>query len=171
MGLQIAITDREALRMLEGMVARVRNLKPAMKTVGEAIRSSVERNFATQGRPTSWSDSIRAAIQGGETLSDSGRLRRSFTVRATDNGVSVGTNVKYASTHQFGAKRGEFGTVTAQIKEHVRILAGKKVKVKAHTRQMKLPWGDIPARPFLMVQDEDWDEIRAALNDYILGGK
>ena len=34
-----------------------------------------------------------------------------------------------------------------------------KITVKAHTRKMSIPWGDIPARPFLVVQEEDLSQI------------
>ena len=82
--------------------------------------------------------------------------------------VTVSANKVYATTHHFGAKKGQFGTVLAQIPAHIRTLAsGKKVSVKAHSREMKVPWGDIPARPFMMVQGEDWDEIRETLLDFL----
>jgi phage gpG-like protein len=36
-------------------------------------------------------------------------------------------------------------------------------------RVVKHPGSDIPARPFLMVQDEDWEEIRHIAFNYLTG--
>ena len=59
---------------------------------------------------------------------DTGRLRTSMKGRSTKRTAVVGTNVIYAPTMQFGAKKGEFG------------------KTKRGT---PIPWGNIPARRFL----------------------
>lgn len=168
MYLKTSVDDREVTNALVAVAGALGNLRPAMRTVGEIVRTSIERNFAAQGRPA-WEPSARVKIAGGETLSDTGRLRRSFTVRSSERSVSVGTNVKYAPVHQFGAKKGAFGTVAASVREHIRRVAAKEVKVRAHTRKQLLPWGTIPARPFLMVQDEDWPEINRALMEHIMG--
>lgn len=168
MYIKVSADDKEVLQVIEGYARRLSNMRPAMLNIGEAIRTSVERNFAAGGRPP-WEPSARVKLAGGETLSDTGRLRRSLTVRAGERSVAVGTNVKYAAVHQFGAKKGSFGTVTAHVREHIRKIAGKEITVKAHTREQSLPWGTIPARPFLMEQDEDRAEINHILIEHITG--
>ena len=50
----------------------------------------------------------------------------------------VGYNLIYATTHQFGAEKGAFGTTS---------------------RGGPIPWGDIPARPFLGISDDDRRDI------------
>lgn len=72
-----------------------------------------------------------------------GRLRRSITqrVETESNGTIaglVGTNVSYGRAHELGYK----GRVA--VKAHTRKVQGKRVPVRAHSRQM-----DIPKRPFL----------------------
>jgi phage gpG-like protein len=44
-----------------------------------------------------------AAGKAGKPLVDKGMLRNSIVARATADGVEVGTNLKYAKVHQFGA--------------------------------------------------------------------
>lgn len=78
--------------------------------------------------------------KSGKTLIDTARLQNSIKPKAYSDRAEVGTGVKYAAIHQLGGK------------------AGKRHKV------------NIPARPFLMVQDEDWTEIKAALTAHILKG-
>jgi phage virion morphogenesis protein len=63
---------------------------------------------------------------------------RSISVRASSDKVVVGTNVVYAAIHHFGGQAGR----------------GRKVT--------------IPARPFMMIQDEDWKEINEVSADYLL---
>ncbi len=173
--IRVTATDKGAMEILQGVVDRVRDMTPAMKIIGEIGRTSIVRNYEKEGRPSKWpKHGLATEARRGPNaaiLRESGRLMRSIHASAYKDHVLIGTDTVYAAVHQFGARKGEFGTITAQIKEHVRKIAGQQIKVKAHTRRMQVPWGDIPARPFLMVQDEDWEEIRAALNDYIMGGR
>ena len=170
--LTVKIDDREVKNLLGRIQKNLGDLTPVMKIIGSTIRASIVRNFEKGGRPLKWKKHSRlterrrsknAKILMAQGLA--GGLAASINHRAHKKSVEIGTNKIYGAVHQFGAKKGSFGSVTASIKAHLR----KGVKVKAHERKMKLPWGDIPARPFLMVQDEDWTEIRAALNDYIIG--
>jgi phage gpG-like protein len=96
------------------------------------------------------------------------------------NTVYVGTNATYASVHHFGAKKGSFGTFVHMVKSHQRQVTqafGKQLKfpvwanVHAHAREVSLPWGDIPARPFMLLQDEDVDDIKGLLETWIMEGK
>ncbi|RJR20562.1 MAG: hypothetical protein C4582_08985 [Desulfobacteraceae bacterium] len=144
--MKVTVHEEDVLRQLGIVARRMENLRPAMSEIGEIIRTSVERNFMVSGRPR-WKPSVRAKLQGGQTLSDTGRLRNSITVRASERSVSVGTNVVYAAVHQFGAKKGRFGTIAAAVNGYLRRTAsGKKTTVRAHTRRMTLPWGNIPTR-------------------------
>ena len=60
--------------------------------------------------------------------------------------VTLSTNVEYAVVQQFGAKQGAFGR---------------------DKRNHPLPWGDIPARPFLGFSDRDKADILAILSEYL----
>lgn len=156
----ITVDDREVRALLARIKSRLGSTKPLMGVIAETIRTSVERNFAASGRPR-WTPSARVRDEGGQTLSDTGRLRRSFTVQAGDGWAAVGTNVAYAAIHQFGGK----------TKPH--IIRPKKAKALktpyGFFKSVKHPGSEIPARPFLMVQDEDWDEIKATINDFLTG--
>ena len=141
MQIKVSIEDSGIREMLERLQGRMGNLTPVMRDIGETVRRSVERNFEAQGRPAKWLSSQRVLRTGGQTLSLTGRLRRSFSVKATGSRATVGTNVVYAAIHQAGGKTGRGGKAT------------------------------IPARPFLLVQDEDWREINRQLAEYITGGR
>lgn len=182
--LSITIKDEEIKRLLADIQRRMGNLTPAMKIIGQIVRTSIVRNFEKGGRPAKWkplSPITLARRKGRKILMDRGMgggLAGSIHSRADKDSATIGTNKIYAAVHQFGAKKGSFGTVEAEIKTHMRKITQifgrpvkpRKVTVRAHTRKMKLPWGDIPARPFIFVHPEDWDEIRESLNDFILAG-
>lgn len=170
--IEVKIDDKQVKELLGRIQKNLGDLTPAMKIIGSIVRTSIIRNFEKSGRPR-WAKHSKMTEKrrgkGAKILMAqgfAGGLAASINYRAHKKSVEIGTNKIYGAIHQFGAKKGSFGAVVAKIKAHLR----KGVKVKAHERKMKLPWGDIPARPFLMVQDEDWVEIRAALNDYITGG-
>lgn len=165
MQVEVKIEDKEVKEALKKAAERIGDLTPVMRTIGEVVRTSIERNFIASGRPK-WKPSGRVKKKGGQTLSDSGVLRRSFSVneaiiRATRNSVSVGTNVKYAAIHQLGG-RTRAHDIRPKNKKALRTPFGL-------FRKVRHPGSVIPARPFLMVQDEDWTEIEHTINDYIMG--
>lgn len=156
MQINIKIEDGQVRAELGRLAGRLRNLTPAMRGIGEIVRTSVERNFAAGGRPDKWKESRRVRQSGGQTLSDTGRLRRSFTVRGYRDRAEVGTNVKYAAIHQRG------GTIMARNKPYLKFKLGDQWVSKKSVA--------IPARPFLMVQQEDWGKMQRYLAGYVVEG-
>lgn len=169
---QLTINDREVQILLEGIARRVEDATPVMREIGEIVRESVMQNFREGRSPEgdAWKPSRRAQRERGKTLIDRAILRNSIHVQAGPDWVSVGTPDVRATTHQFGAPAGSFGTVTAIVKAHIRTSRkGNEYTVKQHSRKQALPWGDIPARTFLGIREEDWPDIKDALIDYITG--
>ena len=167
--IDVKIDDREIKALFQRLQGRVKDLTPAMKVVGQIVRTSVVKNFEVGGRPQRWKPSRRAVVEGGRTMIDTGRLMKSITSRAYRDRAEVGTNVIYAAIHQFGFE----GDV--EVKSHIRKVKSRDIRkgrkkiasgitvVRSHSRHM-----NIPARPFLMVQDEDWREIREAILEYLM---
>ncbi|MBI4242252.1 MAG: phage virion morphogenesis protein [Candidatus Rokubacteria bacterium] len=187
--MQLKITARnveQASAELKALVRRVEDLRPVLAEFGIHMIRSVEQTFQAGGRPTAWPPSIRAMRGGGKTLIKTARLKNSIVATVTGpRSLSVGTNVKYAAVHQLGFS----GTV--QIPEHIRrvksrnvyrvktatTVSGRKIRsrrkiasgfavVKAHPAHMR-----IPARPFLVAQDEDMEILKGMLERHIEGDK
>lgn len=161
----VRVKDEGVRDLFRRMKARGRDMTPAMKVVGEIVRSSVVRNFEEGGRPR-WKPSRKAK---GKTLIKSGRLMASISRKAYRDRAEVGTNAVYAAIHQFGFE-GTVGVRAHRRKVRSRdVREGKRIKargvgfVRAHERDMK-----VPARPFLKVQDEDMREIRAGILAHIM---
>lgn len=151
------------------------NLLPVMKPIGELIRTSVVRNFEEGGRP-GWKALSPATIKkrGGNAKilrvqGFAGGLMGSIVSEATPTSVTVGANKIYAAVHQYGAAKGSFGTVVGKVPAHTRKLkSGGTTTVRAHTRKMTLPWGNIPARPYMEIQDSDWPGIIRILENHLV---
>ena len=77
----------------------------------------------------------------GQPLRDTGRLMNSLTREATQTEARVGTNVVYAAIHNFGGKAGR----------------GRKVT--------------IPQREFMVIPDEEIEDIQDLLQNWIVEGK
>lgn len=177
--IEIQENSDEVKEILDRIKVRFGRLTPAHQIIGAAVRTSVVRNFEKGGRPEKWeplSETTLARRKGKRVLlrqGFAGGLMGSIHYEADEDKVVIGTNKIYGAVHQFGAKKGSFGTFTIKIPEHKRRVKTKKgirkITVKAHTKTMALPWGDIPARPFLLVQDEDWKLIRRQLTEYLMG--
>ncbi len=167
---RVIITDPGIERQLNEAFRRVSGDKTQlMEMIGESILESVQENFQQEGRPQKWdgleeSTKVQRRKLGrsqGKILNRSGAsgLLGSINYQAGSESVSIGTNRVYAKTLHYGARRGAFGTITATVRTHTRRIRGRNVRVKAHTRKQKTPWGDISGRPFLMIQTEDQETI------------
>lgn len=132
MSLQIDSTALTAA--LSHAASQLTHTKPLMQRLSVSLLSATEDNFAAQGRP-SWAGlspvTLARRRNGGglvRTLEDTGNLAGSVSSWHSDTEAAVGSNSRYATTHQFGAEQGGFGRTA---------------------KNGPIPWGDIPARPFL----------------------
>lgn len=141
MKIKIEVQDAELQRALQALIDTGRDLTPVMADIGEAMLNSTRQRFSDQVSPQGedWSPlshvtKARKKKNKDKILTEEGRLRRLLSVQAGEDYVEVGSTRIYAGTHQFGARRGDYG----------------KTKKGA-----SIPWGDIPARPFLGFSDGD----------------
>lgn len=146
------IDDDELQKTLKGILNRLGHIKPAAERMGEIALESITTNFEEGGRPKKWKPLAKKTIQDrqrrgkwpGRILvrqGHAGGLLGSVAYTALNDRVVVHANKVYARIHHFGGKAGR----------------GHKV--------------DIPARPYMMIQDEDWAEMKAALDEYVIRGR
>ncbi|WP_051327184.1 phage virion morphogenesis protein [Desulfatibacillum aliphaticivorans] len=167
----ISVDDAEVAGLLGKLLQRLGDLTPVMEVIGEIVHASILRNFEVGGRPA-WQGLSDVTISRriaekkwpGQILVRSGELMRSISYQAFPDKVVLSANSIKAATLHFGARKGQFGQKVVRVKSFTR---RDGVKVSSHNRKTTLPWGDIPARPFMMVQPEDWGEIRESLVDIL----
>ncbi len=162
MQITIQLKDDQVNRLLSSVTKKLNDLTPLMRQIAGIMHDAVEENFAQGGRPK-WKPSARALREGGKTLQDTGRLAASITSRATGNQAMVGTNVVYAAIHQFGGKTSPH-VIKPKTKKAL-FWPGARHPVKS----VNHPGSTIPARPFLSLTEDDWQEIREKSAKYLTG--
>lgn len=160
--MDLTLDSGQARSFLRGLHDAATNLDPVRRDFAEYMVTSVKRNFEAGGRPRRWVPSRRAVLRGGQTLIQTGRLRRSIVGRVSGESVLVGANLAYAAAHQFGVSK----QVVQQVRSHARKIKPRAkgqvsvVIVRAHARSVRL---NLPARPFLAVQREDMAYLNRSL--------
>jgi phage virion morphogenesis protein len=148
---------RVALRRLSIALSNPRDL---MADIGDALIATTRARFREGVAPddSAWIPksvtTLDAYLARGETISfkpligPSQRLSREIFYQVTPDGssVEIGSNILYSAVMQFGAKRGAFG----------QSLNGSPI-----------PWGDIPARPFLGISSQDELNIGEAIAEWL----
>lgn len=157
--INIEIKDQAVTTLLSRLAERMANLLPAMQDIGEALSEGTKQRF---GQSADWdghawaknsqttvsmylgttkgnykkngSLSKKGAARSGRKkplIGETRSLSTTIDYQASKDRVTIGSPMEYAGTHQFGAKRGAFGSHNGR----------------------PIPWGDIPARPFLPLDD------------------
>ena len=163
-----SIKDMEAKTAVKQLTERLSKPQQALKECGLVLLRSVAKTFKAGGRPVRWKKSARAKRTGGKTLIDTARLMRSVTMDVVGNILTIGPNVIYARIQHLGGRIRK----NATIKKHWRVMCkafgkpitGRRVLVRAHQRQMNI---NMPARPFLVIQDTDWRVFKRIFEDYL----
>ena len=126
----ITLDATQVTHALNQLSRRVINMHPAMESIGKEIAGLVDLSFIDTHDPygNPWAALSPVTIakrrnSSSKPLNDTGVLKESITSNASPHEVTIGTTELYGKTHQFGANQGEYAP-------HV-------------------PWGDVPARPFL----------------------
>jgi phage gpG-like protein len=122
-------------------IAQPRFAEGLARNLGQAALNQVDESFAGQRDPWDrpWKPSARAESSGGQTLRKSARLQRSLTsqtsLATSPRGFEIGTNVQYASVHQYGAV--------------IKPVKAKALRFKIGKRWVQARAVRIPARPYI----------------------
>jgi phage gpG-like protein len=158
--------------------------EPLQRAVQQVIAPSILKNFDVGGRPA-WEPLSQGTLDVRKRLSISGSsspLMRTGLLRRTMgqlNVWSIGINtamirdlpskVWYGAIHQAGAEQ---GTMKARIKKHgsakkaLESILDDQMHAMRTGKTMGSSFGGIPARPFVMLQDEDIDGIDKVFLDW-----
>lgn len=139
--------------------AHLTDLSPVMHEIGgQQVVATKARFLAGQAPDGSvWAPKSPATLLAQAARKDpldtrplnaTGALRDTIFYQVAPDGesVGIGSSLIYAAVQQFGAARGAFG---------------------ADRRGRPIPWGDIPARPFLGASDQDRSDIAAILDEWL----
>lgn len=88
----------------------------------------------------------KLGLSFGAPLNVSGDLRNHLFYKAERDSVEYGSNAIQAAVMQFGAEQGEFGSTSSGS---------------------SIPWGNIPARPFIGFSEEDETNLALELEEWL----
>lgn len=154
---RLEINEDELTPLLLRLQAGLSDMTPVMQDLGELlVQSTQDRMLRGQQpdgapfAPRSQTTLERYAAQGfrfgSEPLNKSGEMRQQLAYDADPNGVTWGSNAIQSAVIQFGAGKGAFGT---------------------NAKGGPIPWGNIPARPFLGVSTEDRSAMIEELEEWM----
>lgn len=150
---RIEVDKQDVLYALQQAQLYVRDLTPLMKEIEGILVDAAQRAFKEEQDPETgvpWAALSPVTIarrgSGATKLQDTSNLVQSISSNHDATSATVGVSEKYGITHQLGTKKGEY--------------------LKA-TDGGPVPWGDIPARPFLGIGKSDQNEILDAVSRYI----
>ena len=130
---------------MQELASRGENLRPLMKNIAGIMATATEDNFKNEGRPDKWVDLSETTKNQrqkigkypGQILQVSGQLASSVSTAYDDNSAVIGLILAYAAIHQLGGQ------------------AGKNKKTT------------IPARPYLKLTDDNFEEIFDEINKFL----
>jgi len=162
---------------IKKILTNLRVASPLMKNIASIMLDDVYNNFEQEGNPM-WVPLSRNTIKErerkgfwpGKILQRTGQLLKSITSRFTATSAEVGTNKVYAAIHQFG------GTFNQAARSEIFIRPRNKSGKFKRTKRVK-PYGQgysfssrtitIPARPFLRLSQQAYENITTAVLKYI----
>jgi phage virion morphogenesis protein len=153
--------DDAALRAALGRAAAaLADPSPLMADIGEYVREATKRRFAAGAGPdgVAWAPRSPATLEayarrgdrpGARPLTGPSRAlstRIAWEMIPGGQGVAIGSGEVYAAAMQFGMPKGYAGIAR---------------------NDTPIPWGDIPARPFLGLSEDDRMAIREIIAEWL----
>ncbi len=155
MAVDIGIEMRQLLRGLGEAAKRGRDMQPAWSSVGALLLKSVRDNFDSSGRPTPWQPlSVKSLLNigGGARRARTARGRRAIA----GHKILIGQSGLLINSINFVADRNG-------------VVVGSNL-IYAATHQYGRTTGrgaPIPARPYLVLQQEDESAINKVIANYL----
>jgi len=141
---KIQVDNTQVLEALNRLVQQSGDLSEPLQEIGEYLVESTKQRFATKTAPdgTAWKGNSPVTIdrkgRDDALIGETTQLADAIFPNVSGNTLEIGSTRQYAAMQHFGGRRSDF----------------------AHL------WGDIPARPFLGLSDDDEDVVLEVLSDY-----
>lgn len=156
--ISVEVHDEEVSSGLAALHARLTDMTGVYREIGERLLTSTKGRFGQGVSPagTAWAPKSPTTIEAYKRRGDridfrplfgpSGRLSSEIAYSADQTSVEIGSSLIYAAAMQFGAQKGAFSSTS---------------------RGSPVPWGNIPARPFLGLSDSDRSSILQIVADWL----
>ena len=157
---RVRIHPDEITDVLNRLSAALTDLLPLMTEIGEQLEHTTEERFDRGVGPDgrAWAPKSQTTIDAYARRKqrvdrrplwgpgEGGHLARSIHRAVGVDFVEIGTNAIQSAVMQYGARQGAFGRTR---------------------RGAPIPWGNIPARPFIGLSDLDRSNIAETLDEWL----
>ena len=146
--IEVEYNDAQVSAALAELFEAVASPVEAMQDIGEFLVNSTKERFQAGVSPegTPWAPNSPVTLTRKKDtrplFGESGRLSSQIFYLADADGVEWGSPAIQSAVMQFGAAKGSLGP--------------------------RAPWGDIPARPFLGVSEDDRDGILETIHEALV---
>jgi phage virion morphogenesis protein len=149
--LEVIVDESQVGKALEELRRRLGDLTSPFNDIAEYLHQSTNDRFsqkvAPDGSPWAPLSAVTLARKKGTgILREKGTLQDTLRHQVTSTELAFGTDRPYGAVHQFGQKKGASGS----------------------SKGRPIPWGDIPARPYLGLSSDDETEVVFIIRDYLL---
>lgn len=144
--IKVKIDDAEIIKALQRLLHATGDLSPAFKEIGEVLVESTKQRFESGTGPDGEKWPLNSVLStllykdGDRPLINEGTLMEQIHYSLVGNNtLEIGSAMEYAAMQQFGGTKSEFPNL----------------------------WGDIPARPFLGISNDDEAEILRIIEGFL----
>jgi phage gpG-like protein len=166
--MKVEFDDKVFRAALNRLAAGMDDMTEPMDQIGEFLVVTTKRRFETGIAPdgTSWAQNSPVTLaRKKETrplIGESKSLSRGINHEASRHEVVVGSPMIYAGVQQRGAAQGEFGAAIGRTKPSDK-------RPRSQDYFFPIPWGNIPARPFIGLSEEDETGLLDIVTEWLDG--
>lgn len=170
----VRFEDSEIAQALQRLADALSDMTPLMQDLGEFAVYTTKERFLRGEAPdgTPWAPKSQSTLDSYARRGDagdarplfgpSGRLSSEIHYVAASASVEWGSSLIYAAVQQFGAEQGAFGARMGRTQPSEKRPAGQDYF-------FPIPWGDIPARPFLGISEDDRSGFLDIIEEWLEG--
>ena len=169
--IELEINDAQVRAAFVSLGAALTDMHQPMDEIGQTMvlstKTRMQAGVSPDGTPFAPRSAVtlaRYAAQGKKygpkPLWLTGTTRQNIAHAATSDSVSWGSNAIQAAVMHFGAEQGEFGAAIGRTKP-------SEKRPKSQDYFTPIPWGRIPARPFVGLSEQDGTDITDIVTEWL----
>ena len=174
---EISLDVSPALNALQNTAAKLGNLSPVHRAIGELLVDSTKQRFADSQAPdgSTWQSLSETTLMqyvstfGKSNFGASGRINKAGAARVQGRKPLIGES-KSLSTQIFyevSANGNELTVGSPMVYAAVQQFGQKKGASGTMKNGRPIPWGDIPPRPFIGLSTDDLAMMQRQYSYYI----
>ena len=169
--IELEINDAQISAAFRSLEAGLSDMSGLMDEIGQTMvlstKARMQAGISPDGTPFAPRSAVTLARYAAEgrkfgpkPLWLTGAMRQNVAHSAGPDHVSWGSNAIQAAVMHFGAEQGEFGAAIGRTRP-------SEKRAKSLDYFTPIPWGRIPARPFLGLSEQDRTDITEIVGEWL----